>query len=146
MNNTEVHHGRCLCGRVTYIVSGIPIVVAHCHCVDCQRLSGTGHLPGAMYPIDRFQLNGEVGEYKLVAQNDTEVTRVFCQNCGSPILGKNTGMPGFITITLGTLDDSSEFEPEVVIFSRNQKKWDNMSESLVSFQTQPDWRPEDEKA
>ena len=140
----KLHHGRCLCGTVTYQVSGRPIMVAHCHCVDCQRLSGTGHLPGAMYSIDRFQLNGEVGEYTLKAQNDTEVTRIFCKNCGSPIFGKNTGMPGFITITLGTLDDSSDFTPEVVIFSRNRKKWDAMSESLVSYQTQPDWNPEDE--
>jgi len=146
MDGKEVHHGRCLCGTVTYNVSGKPEIVAHCHCTDCQRLSGTGHLPGAMYSIGRFQLNGEVGEYKLKSLNDTEVTRVFCRNCGSPIYGKNSGMPGFVTITLGTLDDSSEFEPEVVIFSRNRKKWDTMSESLVSFQTQPDWSPEDESA
>jgi len=146
MSSMQVHHGRCLCGAITYSVSGTPKIVAHCHCEDCQRLSGTGHLPGAMYSVEQFKLSGEVGEYKLKSENDTEVTRVFCQNCGSPILGKNSGMPGFVTITLGTLDDSTEFEPEVIIFSRNQKKWDTMSDSLMIFETQPDWNPSDEIA
>jgi hypothetical protein len=55
-------------------------------------------------------------------------------------------MPGFVTITLGTIDNSTEFKPEVVIFSRNKKKWDTMSDSLMVFETQPDWNPEDESA
>jgi len=144
MDNKLINHGRCLCGAITYTVSGKPKIVAHCHCEDCQRLSGTGHLPGAMYSIDQFQLSGEVAEYKLKSHNDTEVTRVFCRNCGSPILGKNTGMPGFVTITLGTLVDSTKFKPEVAIFSRNKKQWDTMNDSLMVFETQPDWKPEDE--
>jgi len=144
MESNKTHHGHCLCGSVSYTVSGTPKIVAHCHCEDCQRLSGTGHLPGAMYSTDQLQLTGEISEYKLISLNNTEVTRVFCPKCGSPILGKNSAMPGFVTITLGTLDDSTDFEPEVVIFSRNKKPWDTMSDSLMPFETQPDWNPENE--
>jgi len=146
MSTNPIHHGHCLCGKITYKVSGVPKIVAHCHCEDCQRLTGSGHLSGAMYSIEHFQLSGEVGEYKLKLQNKTEVTRIFCRNCGSPILGKNSDMPGFVTVTLGTLDDSTEFEPEVIIFSRNKKKWDIMSDSLTVFDTQPDWNPKDKNA
>jgi len=110
MSDEQIHQGRCLCGVVTYKVRGKPKIVAHCHCVDCQRLSGAGHLPGAMYSEKQFNLNGEVREYELTAENGTVVIRVFCPSCGSPILGKNTGMPGFVTISLGTLKDFSEFK------------------------------------
>jgi hypothetical protein len=51
-------------------------------------------------------------------------------------------MTGFLTITLGTLDDSSEFEPKVVVFARNRKPWDAMDERLQTFEAQPDWKPE----
>ncbi|MBA4173404.1 MAG: hypothetical protein C0511_12355 [Hyphomicrobium sp.] len=53
-----VRNGRCLCGAVTYDVVGPPVVVARCHCIDCQRGSGAGHSTGAMFPIDRFRLAG----------------------------------------------------------------------------------------
>ncbi|MBL1278403.1 MAG: GFA family protein [Ectothiorhodospiraceae bacterium] len=136
------NRGRCLCGNVTYEVQGKPVIVAHCHCVDCQRLSGSGHLPGAMFQESQFTLTGEVGEYALTSDNGTVVTRGFCRMCGSPIFGKNTGMPGFVTITLGTLQDSSHLKPEVAIFSRNRKSWDVMDESLMTFAAQPEWTPE----
>ncbi len=33
-------------------------------------------------------------------------------------------------------------DPEVVIFTRNKKHWDMIDENLVSFDTQPDWKPD----
>ncbi len=135
------YQGSCLCGKVKYEVKGTPKIVAHCHCIDCQKLSGAGHSTGAMFSEKDFSLTGEVGEYKLTAENGSEVTRVFCPSCGSPILGKNTDMSGYITISLGTLENSSDFKPEVVVFARNRKPWDNMDKTVLTFEAQPSWNP-----
>jgi len=48
-----------------------------------------------------------------------------------------------VTISLGTLDDSSSFEPEVIVFARNQKPWDVMDKQITAFMAQPNWHPED---
>lgn len=48
-----------------------------------------------------------------------------------------------MTISLGTLDDSSSFEPEVIVFARNQKPWDVMDKQITAFMAQPNWHPED---
>ena len=141
---SRVHRGGCLCGAVRYAAEGQPLVVAHCHCKNCQRESGAGHSTGAMFPVDRFRLTGHVAEYKLESDNGNKVTRVFCPACGSPILGRNSAMKGYVTITLGTVDDSSEFVPQVVVFARNRKPWDKMDESLPTFEAQPNWRPGDD--
>lgn len=133
-----------MCGTVQYEVKGDPKVVAHCHCQECQRGSGAGHTTGAMFPVDDFHLTGQVSEYKYLSDNGNEVTRVFCPACGSPIFGQNSGMKEFLTITLGTLNDSSDFEPEVVVFTRNREKWDAMDETLLMFEAQPNWKPDDE--
>jgi hypothetical protein len=53
--------GRCLCGAVTYEVDGDPVVVAHCHCADCQRVSGAGHTTGAMFPASKLVIRGAAG-------------------------------------------------------------------------------------
>ncbi len=139
----QIHRGGCLCGAVRYEVEGQPVVVAHCHCEDCQRVSGAGHATGAMFPVERFRLNGQVAEYKIKSGDGNEVTRGFCPVCGSSILGRNTVTKGYVTVTLGTIDDSSKFEPQVVIFAGNRRTWDLMDESLPTFETEPDWKPED---
>lgn len=138
-NNT--YHGHCLCGSVTYQVIGEPIIVAHCHCDDCQRQSGAGHSTGAMYKLEDFTMTGETAEYKLTSDAGNTLTKVFCPKCSSPILGKNSGSKDFVTIALGTLDHSDDFNPEVVVFSENRKHWDFMDEKIHSFVGQPDWKP-----
>ena len=139
----RIHRGGCLCGAVRYEAEGEPVVVAHCHCKDCQRGSGAGHSTGAMFKADKFRLTGRVAEYKLISEHGNVVTRVFCPACGSPILGRNDGMQGYVTITLGTVDDSSDLEPQVAIFARNRRPWDTMDESLAIFEAQPGWKPGD---
>ena len=123
-----VHKGGCHCGSVRYKATGKPVIIAHCHCEDCQRLSGTGHSTGAMFAVENFQLDGRVSEYAL--------------DCGSQILGRNSGSTGYVTVSLGTLDDSSALEPQVTIFARNRKPWDIMDEKIASFDGQPDWKPD----
>jgi len=133
--------GGCLCGAIRYEVIGEPVIVAHCHCVDCQKASGAGHSTGAMYSLDKFSLTGKVSEYIVTSNNSTEVSRVFCPTCGSSLFGKNTGSPDYVTISLGTLDDASSFIPEVRIFTNNCMPWDNMDEAIESFGEQPEWSP-----
>ena len=138
-----VHRGGCLCGAVRYEAEGQPVVVAHCHCKDCQRGNGAGHSTGAMFSVDRFRLTGRVAEHKYQSENGNEVTRAFCPACGSPLFGRNSGMDGFVTVTLGTLDDAAEFAPQVAIFARNRRPWDVMDEDLPTYDAQPGWKPGD---
>jgi hypothetical protein len=133
--------GRCLCGASTYEIDGDPIVVAHCHCADCQRLSGSGHSTGAMFAESGVRMKGSIARYDLVSEAGNFVTRLFCATCGSPLFGKNSGMPGFITATAGTLDQSETLSPELVIFARNRRAWDALDPSLPTFQGQPPWKP-----
>ena len=42
INTDENHQGGCLCGKVRYKVKGVPKVVAHCHCIDCQKFYWSG--------------------------------------------------------------------------------------------------------
>jgi hypothetical protein len=97
-----------------------------------------------MFSIDKFQLTGRVAEFNITSENGNEVTRAFCPTCGCPVYGKNSGMEGHVSIHLGTIDDSSSFDPQVVIFARNLKPWDCMDKNIPSFDAQPNWKPGDD--
>ena len=137
----RTRQGGCLCGSVRYEATGRPVIVAHCHCINCQKTGGSGHSTGGMFRDDQLRLSGNTAEYNYKADSGNEVTKVFCPACGSSILGRNTGTEGFPTITLGTLDDSSQFEPQVTIYARNRQPWDIMDERLPTFDAQPEWKP-----
>ena len=135
--------GRCLCGGCSYSIEGDPVVVAHCNCRDCQRLTGAGHSTGAMFAEVGISLTGSVALFSLLSDAGNTVTRLFCSACGSPLFGKNTGMPGFMTVSLGTLDDPNVLTPQVAVFARTRPDWDSIDSSVESFDAQPGWKPSD---
>ena len=119
------------------------MVVAHCHCLDCQRLSGAGHTTGAMFPDEAVRLTGAVSTFDIASAAGNTVTRLFCGGCGSPLFGRNSGMPGFMTVSVGTLDDPDDLKPQVAIFTRSRRAWDVMDPALASYEAQPGWKPAD---
>ena len=135
--------GRCLCGACAYELEGEPVVVAHCHCLDCQRLSGAGHSTGAMFAESNIRHSGKPATFAMTSEAGNIVTRLFCGTCGSPLFGKNSGMPGVMTVTLGTLDASDTLKPQVAIFARTRRAWDVMDESIATYDSQPGWKPSD---
>ena len=135
--------GGCLCGAITYKISGQPIIVAHCFCRDCQRVSGAGHLTGAMFPAEQIKVMGEMAEYRSAAASGSTVSHLFCRTCSSRLFGKNTNMPGAMTVAAGTLNDPNALEPQVAIFTRSRPHWDAVAPNVQSFEAQPAWKPSD---
>jgi hypothetical protein len=142
MEGLDVLIGRCLCGACSYEIEGEPVVVAHCHCLDCQRLSGAGHTTGAMFREADVILKGDPSVYCTQSDAGNTVTRLFCGRCGSPLFGKNTGMPGFMTVMMGTLDAHEGLSPQVTIFTRTCRHWDVVDPVTQTFATQPAWKPD----
>ena len=87
-------------------------------------------------------MSGKLNEFRYMSDKASEVTKAFCASCGSPIYGTNTRTPHHLTLTLGTMDDASVLDVEVVIFERDKPHWDQLRENVMSFATQPDWKPE----
>jgi hypothetical protein len=96
-----------------------------------------------MYAESGIRLSGDYASYEMLSNAKNRVTRLFCGTCGSPLFGKNSGMPGVMTVTLGTLNASTEMIPQVEIFTRTRRDWDWPNPAIQSFDEQPDWKPED---
>ncbi len=95
-----------------------------------------------MFPSNAVTLTGRLTEFKYMSGNGSEVTKAFCECCFSPIYGRNTRLADHLTLPLGSMDDTVGLEVEVVIFKRDRQHWDQLGEDVVSFETQPDWKPE----
>jgi hypothetical protein len=96
-----------------------------------------------MFPESGVRLRGDPASFEMVSENGNRVTRLFCGTCGSPLFGLNTGMPGFMTVSLGTLEPPDMLVPQVAIFTRTRRAWDVVDASVASFESQPNWKPTD---
>jgi hypothetical protein len=110
-----VRTGGCLCGDVRYTVRGEPVHVGRCHCTDCRKESGSAFSVYAQWPIEAFELQGEVASYD---------GRGFCPRCGARLF--NPPQPGDpeVEIRIGSLDDAPfELAPEAEIWIKRRESW-----------------------
>ncbi len=129
--------GGCLCGAVRYEIDGEPIFAGHCHCSDCRKATGTGHVSVTALPRSAVKVTGETRGYSVTGDSGQPFTRNFCPVCGSLIFGESATMPGMMTITAGTLDDPSAFEPQMVIYTKSRPAWDRIDSGLPEFEGMP---------
>jgi hypothetical protein len=107
-----VRTGGCLCGAVRYSVRGEPFNVGRCHCADCRKESGSTFTVYAHWPIDAFELSGEVATYD---------GRSFCPSCGSRLFNLHDED---VEIRAGSLDDAPfEIAPREEIWIKRRESW-----------------------
>jgi hypothetical protein len=128
--------GGCLCGAVRYELDGEPIFSGHCHCVDCQKATGTGHVSVVALPSPAVKVTGQTKPFTVKGDSGKDYARNFCPNCGSLVFGVADAMPGVTMITAGTLDDPSIFTPQMSIYTRSRHAWDHMP-GVPAFEGMP---------
>lgn len=94
---TETKTGSCLCGAVTYRVTGPLRPVIACHCQQCRKTTGH-HVAATSANRDHIQIDGELQWY---ISSDT-ARRGFCPICGSNLFWDGPGQN--LSIFAGTLD------------------------------------------
>ena len=134
--------GRCLCGAVRFESNADPVVVGHCHCVDCRKSSGTGHGTHIVLPKDALSVTGEVKFYDHPADSGNIVSRGFCPTCGCAIYSKNSGMPDMVFPRASALDDPEIAKPQFAVYASRAPSWDTIDPDLPAFPEMPEGGPQ----
>ncbi len=129
--------GRCLCGAVSYTISGEPVGTGQCHCKDCQRASGTGHMSLVRFKAEDVAMRGGTASFASTADSGNINTRHFCSTCGSRIYGENSAAPGIVNISVGCLDDNDWFRPQRVVYAKDRPSWDVTPTDVPNFDRMP---------
>ena len=129
--------GRCLCGAVSYTINSEPVRAAHCHCIDCQRASGSGHMSIAFFKADDVEITGETKSYPMTAESGNINTRYFCPTCGSRVYGENSARPGVFGFPVGCMDNKDWFVPQFVLYTKNRSGWDTTPQDVPNFDAMP---------
>ena len=89
--STTTLSGSCLCGAVTYTVTGEERRFYHCHCQRCRKASGTGHASNLFVKGELRWNSGEdqVTTYRL--PDAEHFSNTFCRTCGSRVQARRRG-------------------------------------------------------
>ena len=117
--------GRCLCGQISYEISGDLIATAVCHCDHCQRQSGGAFSVNLIAVESQLAVTGTLSTFEDRGEHGDAVYvhRRFCGNCGSPIVSALVEPAGVIAIKAGTLDDKSTLAPTVEVWCESKQPW-----------------------
>lgn len=128
--------GGCLCGAIRYECSAEPIVMGNCHCRDCQLATGTAFAAAMLVAVDAVTITGDVKYHDVTADSGSIVSRGFCPTCGSRLFSKPP-VPELMGIMAGSLDEPSEFQPGMDIYTASAQPWDYMNPDLPKLDKLP---------
>ncbi len=125
--------GGCACGTVRYRLISDPLFTHCCHCLNCQRQTGSAFVINLLIETDRVELIAGVPQPVDVPRDDGSKQRIFrCPGCQVAVFSQYTH-PGIRFVRGGTLDDPSGITPDVHIFTRSKLRWVTLPEKTPAF-------------
>lgn len=131
--------GGCSCGAVRYRLESEPMFVHCCHCLNCQRQTGSAFVINLLIEADRLEVTGATESVDVPRDNGTMQTIVRCTACKVALYSFYT-RPTVAFVRAGTLDDPSTVEPDVHIFTRSKVPWVRIPDSQPAFEVFYDQR------
>ena len=135
MEKNAVKTGGCLCGDVTYEVSGPLRDVVFCHCGQCQKSSGH-HFAATGAAARDVTLTEDRGLKWYVSSDWAE--RGFCQKCGTNLFWRMKESDR-IGILAGSLNDrETGLKASRHIFVADKKDYYDITDGLPQYDGIPD--------
>jgi hypothetical protein len=126
--------GGCACGAVRYRLTSDPMFVHCCHCLNCQRQTGSAFVINLLIEADRVELPAGGPVAVDVPRDDGSVQRIHrCPACQIAVYSDYT-RPEVAFVRAGTLDDPSSVAPDVHIFTRSKLPWVQLPASVPAFE------------
>jgi hypothetical protein len=125
--------GGCACGAVRYRLTSEPLFVHCCHCLNCQRQTGSAFVINVLIEADRVELLAGAPQPVAVPRDDGSKQQVWrCPTCQVALFSAYT-RPDIRFVRAGTLDDPASVAPDVHIFTRSKLPWVTLPDSVPAF-------------
>lgn len=121
----------CSCGQLRIEVRGEPLGVGVCHCLACQRR--TGSVFAAPYTV-----TGAASEHVRVGDQDARFTFRFCPICGTTVFHTEEGQErSSVSVAVGAFADPSFPAPQDSVYSCRKHSWVQLPPGIRSYDKDP---------
>jgi hypothetical protein len=128
----------CTCGDLQLACTGEPRRVSLCHCLDCQRRTGSLFSIAAFYERGAVTvLQGRPAQYTRSSASGQPVTFHFCPLCGSTVYWEPQRLPHLVGIAVGAFADPGFPAPEQAVWCQDQHTWFCLPAGIPCHQRNP---------
>ena len=119
----DTQHAACTCGQLQATVQGDPVRVSMCHCLACQRRTGSAFGFQARFPRERVRMTGEAHEYTRISDEGEPRTFSFCPECGATVAYVLPSAPDLVAIPVGAFADPGFPPPAFSVWESRRHGW-----------------------
>jgi hypothetical protein len=123
-------HAACSCGQLDLTAEGEPIRISMCHCLACQRRTGSIFGAQARFPREKVTFTGRSTAYVRVGDSGSRATFHFCPDCGATVFYELGGIPDAIAVPVGAFADPTFPAPRVSVYEARRHAWAGMPEGV----------------
>lgn len=113
----------CSCGQLSARVTGEPVRVSICHCLACQRRTGSVFAEQARFPRQNVTIAGQSTQYVRVGDEGSRATFHFCPRCGATVHYEAEGLEEYVIIPVGAFADPGFPAPTVSVYEERMHRW-----------------------
>ena len=124
--------GSCLCGAVTYQIAGELAPIQLCHCSMCRRASGSAFAANMPVRATDFRITSGEAAVKIY-RSSAGKERLFCGECGSPIISRSAGDPEWVRVRAGTLDEPAPTHVAFHFHVASRASWLPIGDDLPQY-------------
>jgi hypothetical protein len=113
----------CSCGQLRVVVQGEPVRVSVCHCLACQRRTGSAFGFQARFARDRARIIGRGREFVRISDEGDPRTFHFCPECGATVYYVLGSAPEVVAIPVGGFADPAFPPPQFSVWEARKHPW-----------------------
>ena len=113
----------CSCGQLSARVTGEPVRVSICHCLACQRRTGSVFAEQARFARENVTVSGQSTQYTRAGDEGSRASFHFCPQCGATVYYEAEGLEAWITIPVGAFADPDFPAPTVSVYEERMHRW-----------------------
>lgn len=113
----------CACGQLTVTCAGEPVRHSLCHCLDCQRRTGSVFGVQVRFPDDKVVIKGTSKVFTRTGDSGGTITYRFCPDCGSTMTWTIDTWPGVTAVPVGAFADPDFPPPTVSVYNNRRHHW-----------------------
>lgn len=113
----------CSCGQLTARASGDPVRNSICHCLACQRRTGSPFAQQARFARENVAVAGRSTRYVRTGDEGTRAVFHFCPICGTTVYYEPEALPGFVMIPVGAFAEPDFPAPTVSVYEERMHSW-----------------------
>jgi hypothetical protein len=121
----------CCCGQLRLTCEGEPVRISVCHCLDCQRRTGSVFGMQARYTPGQIAIEGRAAEFVRPGDSGDSITFRFCPGCGSTVYWTLAGDPAVIAVAVGAFADPGFPPPRRSVYERRRHAWVALPDAVV---------------